>query len=102
LRFSTDERRSSLMTAVPEAEGPEGSEDPKGRRRWAAYRRANWMLSGAGITLTLAGVPANSPEVQAIRRALRAVNLAGGIENERKEERRVHPAGGPRFGKSAS
>jgi hypothetical protein len=58
------------------------------------------MLAGAGVTLTLAGVPANSPEVQAIRRALRAVNLAGGIENERKEVSRVHPAGGPRYGRA--
>ena len=88
------------MTAVAEGDAPEGSSDPKGRRRWAAYRRANWMLAGAGVTLTLAGVPANSPEVQAIRRALRAVNQAGGIESERKEERRAYPAGGPRFGKS--
>ena len=78
-------------------EGPEN----KGRRQWAAYRRANWMLSGAGVTLTLAGVSPDSPEVQAIRRALRAVNLAGGIEKERKEEDRVYPAGGPRFGKTA-
>ena len=71
------------------------------RRRSAAYRRANWMLSGAGVTLTLAGVSPHSPEVQAIRRALRVVNVAGGIEKQRKEEPRVYPAGGPRFGKSA-
>ena len=50
------------------------------------------------LALTLAGVSPHSPEVQAIRRALRAVNLAGGIEKERKEEGRVYPAGGPRFG----
>lgn len=90
------------MTAVSEAEGPEGSHDSKAGPRWAAYRRVNWLLAHAGMTLTSAGVPASSPEVQAIRRALRAVNLASGIESERKEESRAHPAGGPRFGKSAS
>jgi hypothetical protein len=90
------------MTAVAPEEGPREEPHEKGRRQWAAYRRANLLLSGAGVTLALAGVSPRSPVMEAIRRALRAVNLAGGIENERKEgSNRVHPAGGPRFGKSA-
>lgn len=89
------------MAAAPEGEGTEGSSDPKGRLRWAAYRRVNFMLAHAGMTLTVAGVSPNSPEVQAIRRALRAVNVAGGIEEARKEEGRVNAPGGQRFEKSA-
>ena len=90
------------MTATREDDGPSREKGPAGpRRRWAAYQRANWMLSGAGITLTLAGVSPHSPEVQAIRRALRAVNVAGGIEKERKEGLRAYPPGGPRFGPRA-
>jgi hypothetical protein len=86
------------MTTGAEALGPEPLPE-EGRRQWAAYRRANFMIAHAGITLTSAGVSPHSPEVQAIRKALRAVNLAGGIENERKEgSNRVYPAGGPRFG----
>ena len=88
------------MTAVAE-EGGASPKPEEGRRLWAAYRRVNWLLGHAGMTLTSAGVPPDSPEVQAIRRALRAVNIAGGIETERKEASRGHPAGGPRFGKTA-
>lgn len=85
------------MTAVAEGDGP-GPMPEEGRRRWAAYRRANFMLAHAGITLTSAGVSPNSPEVQAIRKALRALNQASGLVLERKEANGVYPAGGPRFG----
>ena len=55
------------------------------RRRLAAFRRANLLLSGAGVTLALVGVSPRSPVIEAIARALRAVNEAGGIEKPRKE-----------------
>jgi hypothetical protein len=42
------------MTAV--APGDEPSHE-NGRRQWAAYRRVNWLLVHAGMTLTSAGVP---------------------------------------------
>jgi hypothetical protein len=80
---------------------PDPGENAGGRRRWAAYRRANFMIAHAGITLTSAGVSPNSPEVQAIRRALRALNQASGLDLERKEANGVNAAGGPRFEKSA-
>jgi hypothetical protein len=67
------------------------------RRR--AYRTANRLMTSAGITLALAGVRPSAPEMEAIRRALRAVNIAGGIEQPRKEVVRVYPAGGRRFGR---
>jgi hypothetical protein len=86
------------MTAVLSGEEPEPQ---AGRRRLAAYKRANWLLSGAGVTLTLAGVPPGSPEVQAIRRALRAVNQASGLDLERNEVNRVHTPGGGRFPRRA-
>jgi len=90
------------MTATREDDGPSHEQGaPWLRRRRAAYQRANWLLSGAGVTLTLSGVPPGSPEVQAIRRALRAVNQASGLDLERKEEHRVHAAGGPRSPKKA-
>jgi hypothetical protein len=76
----------------------DGGEPEEGRRMWAAYRRANFMIAHAGITLTSAGVSPNSPEVQAIRKALRALNQASGLDGERKEENRVNAAGGPRYG----
>jgi len=86
------------MVAVSESDGdPHRAES----RRLAAYRRANLLLSGAGVTLALAGVSPRSPVMEAIRRALRAVNLAGGIEAERKEASRGHAAGGSRFAKTA-
>ena len=53
------------------------------------------------MTLTAAGVSPNSPEVQAIRRALRAVNQASGLDRERKEVNDVNAAGGTRYEKSA-
>jgi hypothetical protein len=87
------------MTAARSAPQPSGREGRKGGRRWAAYRRANWLLTGAGITLALAGVPPGSPEVQAIRRALRAVNQASGLDRERKEVPHPPQSGGPHIGK---
>jgi len=89
------------MTAVTSVEGGGPSHEKGARRRWAAYCRANWLLSGAGVTLTLAGVPASSPEVQAIRSALRAVNLAGGLEKEGKEATPGQKEDGPKFGSRA-
>jgi hypothetical protein len=56
------------------------------------------MLAHAGITLTSAGVSPHSPEVQAIRKALRALNQASGPDLERKEANGVNAAGGPRHG----
>ena len=89
------------MTLVPESgDSPSHEKRPTGAR-WAAYRRANFMLAHAGITLTSAGVSPNSPEVQAIRKALRALNQASGLDLERKEANSVNAAGGPRFEKSA-
>jgi len=82
------------MTALAQEDGPSRENSPAGARRRAAYQRANWLLSGAGITLTLAGVPPGSPEVQAIRRALRLLNEASGLEKGR-HERRAFPANGP-------
>src|SRR5579862_7790675 len=82
-RLTPVAKGGSFMTAVAE-EGGASPKPEEGRRLWAAYRRVNWLLAHAGMTLTSAGVPPDSPEVQAIRRALRAVNIAGGIENERK------------------
>jgi hypothetical protein len=58
------------------------------------------MLTGAGVTLALAGVPPGSLEVQAIRRALRALNQASGLSRERKGVSHAHP-GKPRFEKNA-
>jgi hypothetical protein len=94
------------MTATLEGEGPSPENSPsheKGpsgpRRRWAAYRRANLLLSGAGVTLALAGVSPRAPVMEAIRRALRAVNQASGLDLERKEASHGTKAGGPRFGK---
>lgn len=48
-------------------------------RRRAAYRQANRLIVSAGGLLASWGVPPNSPEIQAIRFAIRAVNQAGGI-----------------------
>jgi len=93
------------MTTVRGDEGPSReqrpSQDHGARRRRRAYEQANWMLTGAALTLTLAGTPADSPEVQAIGRALRLVNLAGGIEAPHKEVTRVYPPGGSRSPKRA-
>ena len=68
----------------------------------AAYRRANLLLSGAGVTLALAGVSPRSPVVSAIQAALRAVNLAGGIEAPRKEVTRAFPAERRRYGRDSA
>lgn len=61
-----------------------------------AYRVANGLLSQAGIVLALSGVRPLAPEMEAIRRALRAVNYAGGIES-RKEAPSDFIPGGKRF-----
>jgi hypothetical protein len=71
------------------------------QKRRKAYRVANGLLSQAGIVLALSGIRPQAPEMEAVRRALRAVNNAGGIEKPRKEEVRAFPPGGPRFGRSA-
>jgi hypothetical protein len=55
------------------AEGP-----PRHGRR-SAYQAANWHLVRAGLALAVSGVPQDAPEIEAIARALRAVNQAGGI-----------------------
>ena len=86
------------MTAVAEGDESNPSKPRAGGRRQSAYRRANFMLAHAGITLTSAGVSPNSPEVQAIRKALRALNQASGLDLERKEANGVNAAGGPRYG----
>lgn len=70
-------------------------------RRRAAYQTANRLLTSAGIALALEGVRPNATEMEAIRRALRAVNFAGGIEQPRKEAVRAFPPGGGRFPRSA-
>jgi hypothetical protein len=70
-------------------------------RRREAYRTANRLLTSAGIALALEGVRPHAPELEAIRRALRAVNVAGGIEIPRKEgEKRAFIPGGGRFPKA--
>jgi hypothetical protein len=79
---------------------PEGPEEKTEDRR-RAYRAANRLISSAGVTLALSGIPPQAPEMEAIRRALRAVNFAGGIENPRKEAVRVFPPGARRFGRNA-
>jgi len=87
----------------PHESGPSHESEPSREKRHrcaSAYRKANWLLSGAGVTLTLAGVSPHSPEVQAIRRALRALNLASRLEKGR-HEKRAFPPGGPRFGQAA-
>ncbi len=70
-------------------------------RRRAAYRTANRLLTSAGVALALEGVRPQAPEMEAIRRALRAVNYAGGIEKPRKEAVRAFSPGGGRFPRSA-
>lgn len=45
-----------------------------------AYRLANRLIVGAGLTLAAAGVKKEAPELKALRLALRAVNVAGGIQ----------------------
>jgi hypothetical protein len=72
------------------------------RRRQAAYRRANLLLSGAGLTLVLAGVPPRSPVIGAIQRALRVVNEAGGIEASRKEVTPDFPPQRRRYGRDSA
>jgi hypothetical protein len=69
------------------------------RRR--AYRTANRLITSAGLALALTGVRPNAPEMEALRRALRAINLAGGIEQPRKEAVRVFPPTGGRYPRSA-
>ena len=70
-------------------------------KRRKAYRVANGLLSQAGIALALSGIRPLAPEMQAIRRALRAVNAAGGIRSERKEVVRAYPAASRRFDRNA-
>lgn len=77
-------------------------------KRQAAYRQANRLIVGAGLTLAAAGVAREAPELKALRLALRAVNVAGGIqepplEPQKKEGMKEKPHGfrgvtGPRFG----
>jgi hypothetical protein len=50
-----------------------------------AYRQANRLIVGAGLTLAAAGVKKDAPELKALRLALRAVNVAGGIEPSKSE-----------------
>jgi len=78
--------------------------DPHARelRRRAAYRRANLLLSGAGLTLALAGVSPRSPTIAAIGRALRAVNEAGGIEKPPKEATPDFPPERRRYGRDSA
>jgi len=73
----------------------------KAEARRAAYRTANQLLSSAGITLALVGIRPQAPEMEAIQRAFRAVNAAGGIRRERKEVARAYPAASRRFDRSA-
>lgn len=70
-------------------------------KRRKAYRVANGLLSQAGIVLALSGIRPQAPEMEAIRRALRAVNAAGGIRSERKEVARAYPAASRRFDRNA-
>lgn len=65
------------------------------RRR--AYRAANRLITSAGVALALAGVRPRAPEMEALRRALRAVNYAGEIEKPRKEAPSDFVPGGGRF-----
>jgi hypothetical protein len=69
--------------------------------RQRAYRTANRLITSAGLALGFVGVRPNAPEMEALRRALRAVNFAGGIEQPRKEAVRAFPPGGGRFPRSA-
>jgi len=80
--------------------------DPVDRERHAeerrrAYRTANRLITSAGVALALTGVRSQAPEMEALRRALRAVNYAGGIEKPGKEAVRAFPSGGGRFPRSA-
>lgn len=70
-------------------------------KRRKAYQVANGLLSQAGIVLALSGIRPLAPEMAAIRRALRAVNAAGGIRSEIKEVVRAYPAASRRFGRNA-
>lgn len=45
-----------------------------------AYREANRLIVSAGLTLAAAGILKDAPELKALRLALRAVNVAAGIE----------------------
>ena len=71
----------------------------KAEERRRAYRTANRLLTSAGIDLALAGVRPSAPEMEAIRRALRAVNFAGGTQQPKKEVLRAFAPGGRRFGR---
>lgn len=87
-------------------EGPNPQESARKLR--TAYRLANRLIVGAGLTLAGAGVAKDAPELKALRLALRAVNVAGGIEEAPpREQEGTHvkekPHGyrgvsGPRFG----
>jgi len=68
-----------------------------------AYRQANRLIVGAGLTLAAVGVKKDAPELKALRLALRAVNIAGGIEPPKpnvEPERTKEVPHGYRFGSS--
>jgi hypothetical protein len=73
----------------------------KAEARREAYRTANRLITSAGISLALCGVRPSAPEMEAIRRALRAVNAAGGIPKDRKEIARAFHPTSRRFDRSA-
>lgn len=85
------------MTGPLEGEAQEAEQSRK-----LAYRTANRLITSAGLALALTGVRRHAPEMEALRRALRAINYAGGIEQPRKEAVRAFSPGGGRFPRSAS
>lgn len=89
------------MSGPLEAETLERERREKERERILAYRTANRLVTSAGLALVLAGVQPRAPELEALRQALRAINLAGGIEAPRKEETHVFPSGAGRCPRSA-
>lgn len=59
-----------------------------------AYRQANRLIVSAGLTLAGAGVAKDAPELKALRLALRAVNVAGGMESiPAQEDKRAVSSG---------
>jgi hypothetical protein len=84
-----------------EKESDPASRNSAARKREEAYRTANRHLTSAGIVLALAGVRPRAPEMEALRRALQAVNLAGGLEKPRKEAVRAFLPNGSRYPKTA-
>lgn len=88
---------------APPYEEPPIDPMKRARVREVAYHTVNRLLTSAGLALALAGISPRSAEVEAIRRALRAVNIAGGIEPvvSAKEAIRAFPPRGGRFPRSA-